>query len=133
MLRKRRTWPASSRRWGFRSGKFSSSTEKRPSRLVAAQVREAVPAVWRRRAVGIWTVMDMLRLLKLGLCARFLSVVAPKSKAGRAIARLTLRLCSGQARKSARPTQTLRAYCGGYFFCDFGHVQGLLEVFFELG
>jgi hypothetical protein len=29
---------------------------------VAAQVSEAVPAVWRRRAVGIWTVMDMFRL-----------------------------------------------------------------------
>jgi len=37
----------------------------------------------------------------------------------------------------APPTQTkprfLRAYCGGYFFCDFGYVERLLQVFFELG
>src|ERR1700721_3959169 len=39
--------------------------------------------------------------------------------------------------KSAPPTQTkprfLRAYSGRYFFCNFGYVERLLQVFFELG
>src|SRR5580700_4023283 len=56
-LRKRRTSPASSRRCGFRSGNFPSSTENSSARLLAEHVMWSAPAVKRRRAVGIWTVI----------------------------------------------------------------------------
>src|SRR6478672_5550675 len=59
MFRKRRTCPLSSRKCDFKSGNFSSRTENRSSRFVAAQVREPTPAVWRRNAVGICTVIGM--------------------------------------------------------------------------
>src|ERR1700723_1039695 len=87
MLRKRRTWPASSRRGGFSSGNFSSRTENSSPRFVAAQEREAVPAVWRRRAGGFCTVM-VIFLLSLILPAGPLSRDGfQRSKASRAIAR----------------------------------------------
>src|SRR5580692_7351076 len=60
MLRKRRTCPASSRRWGFSSGNFSSRTENSSPRFVAAHAIEPTPAVCRRRAVGICTVIAIL-------------------------------------------------------------------------
>src|SRR5712692_2213860 len=61
-FRKRRIWPASSRRCGFRSGNCWSSTENSSPRLVAEHVIRPAPAVRRRRAVGICTVMVISRL-----------------------------------------------------------------------
>src|SRR5579863_7752430 len=60
MLRKRRIWPLSSRRCGRSSGNFSSSTTNSSSRFDAAQATEATPAVCRRNAVGICTVIAIL-------------------------------------------------------------------------
>src|SRR5579863_581974 len=102
MLRKRRTWPDSSRRWGFSSGNFSSRTENNSPRLVAAQESLPTPAVWRRRAVGICTVIGIGASWVLGRV--FLGfVVTAKPKAGRAFAR------PGRARVPA-PTQTLHTH-----------------------
>src|SRR5208283_1521898 len=57
MLRKRRVSPASSRKWGFKSGNCESSSENSSLRLAAEQTTRGVPAVSRRKAVGISIVM----------------------------------------------------------------------------
>src|SRR5580704_18619828 len=73
-LRKRRIWPASSRRWGLSAGNFWSSTENNSPRLVAEQSSLPTPSVWRRRAVGICTVIDMLCLHGLGDVERVVEI-----------------------------------------------------------
>src|ERR1700722_2088483 len=76
MLRKRRICPASSRMCGFNSGNFSSRTEYNSPRLAAAHATELTPAVCRRNAVGICTVIGISFPLShsssyaLVLCAR---------------------------------------------------------------
>src|ERR1700757_2778843 len=65
-LRKRRIWPVSSRRCGFSWGNLSPRTENSSPRLAAEQSRLAMPSVWRRRAVGICTVIDMSGHRRLG-------------------------------------------------------------------
>src|ERR1700691_2198933 len=94
MFKKRRTWPASSRRCGFSSGNLSSRTENSSPRFVAAHAIEPTPAVCRRRAVGICTVIAVLfppflyahrgRLFRdLDGVERFLQILLKLSEFGR--------------------------------------------------
>src|SRR5579884_2708021 len=61
-LRKRRTWPASSRRCGRNAGNFSSRLENSSFRLLALQSTDATPSVCRRNALGICTLIATVRL-----------------------------------------------------------------------
>src|ERR1700757_4172903 len=65
-LRKRRICPASSRKCGFRSGNFSSSTANNSPMFAAEQLKLPTPEVCRRSAVGICTVIDISGLHHFG-------------------------------------------------------------------
>src|ERR1700677_2529512 len=111
MLRKRRTCPASSRKCGFSSGNFSSRVENNSPRFVAAQAIEPTPAVCRRSAVGICTVIDM-EILPQRLKPHPFKTKAPKTKATQ-----KPRLC---------------AHRGCRFVSDFHVVQRFVQILFEL-
>src|ERR1022692_1680327 len=120
MLRKRRTWPASSRRWGFSSGNFSSRTENNSPRLVAAHAIEPMPAVCRRRAVGICTVITIEGY--------------PQRLKPPLIFRASRRGSKPRPFKATqvKKTQALHSHRGCHLFGDFDGVERFVEILLEL-